>query len=390
MARKPTTPKAADPLDIMATGVIADHKAKMATDAKSTATVDTPPPFAEDTLPGNADASVAAEVSGADTVNSDASADDESAREQVRVEQEKPTKLPTPAAPGDDAPTVFDRRLERLTNIAIEADFESGTAFGDLRDCLLNLFKHKPKHWDAMIPSERADTIKTIGDACKVAIGKIVLVVAQDDANSIQGTLDKKWGVNGETIELKVKVDNADGETLVDALKLAGQRVILVSADSNRHMSARRDIHPGEDQVAMQFVSDTKVADLKPSNSARTTASVSGVGTHAATNNPIAEVSDDALADGDENESGVDKAIAAAETEELPEGAGNEPDPVEKPFGVYDPDDAEWLSEVSVAGSEDAWSADSSEAVPMTEDEAKKIASEYGDGFEARRFDDEG
>lgn len=377
MARKPTTAKAADPLDILATGIAADHKVKMAQDAAKPATVDTPPPFAEDTPP-------VGEIVDNDPLG--IGQDDEAAREQVRVEAERPTKLETPAAPGDDSESVFDRRLARLTTLVIESDFETGTAFGDLRDCVLDLFKHRPKLWDAMIPSEKADTIRHVEGVAREIIRKVVLVVAQDDSDTIQGTLDKKWTVNGETLEMKVKIDSIDNETLIDTLKLAGHPVVLVSADSKRFMSTRRNIDPGSDQVAMTFVSDTpKPAETKPEQPPA-----------------LPEVSDDALADGDDNESGVDKAKDAAEPwnsgtikgGELPEGAGNEPeldpdhddDDTPKSFGVFDESDGEWLS-VLVDNGDDEWSSDSADAYALTESDASVRAHEYGDGFVAKRLD---
>lgn len=366
MARKPATTKAADPFETLGNGLSEDHKAKKLAEANAADTVAAGAiEGAGAALDAGGDARdvAAATIGGAAAATAEVEADNEPAREQVRVEAERPTKLETPAAPGDDAESVFDRRLARLTRLATEAEFESGTAFGDIRDLMLDQYKHQVKPWAQMTPSEKNTIVKHCESVAGIAIGKIVLVIAQEDSEIVQGTLDKKWTVNGESIELKVKLAEVHNDTLIDVLKLAGQRVVLVSADSKRFMSARRSQDQGDDQVAMQFEPAQK-PEPKPETA------------------PVEEVSDAALADGDETESGVDRAIAdAASTDETT---------VDKPFGVFDTIDAEWLQAVGEGETASDWTGDTAEALTFTSEEAVKLAEEFGDGFEARRFDDDG
>lgn len=383
MARKPaTTTKAPDPFGAIADGLSEDLKAKKLAEAKTADTVAAGAiEGAGAALDAGGDARdvAAATIGGAAAATAEIEADNEPAREQVRVEAERPTKLETPAAPGDEPESVFDRRLARLTTLATEAQFETGTLFGDLRDLMLDQYKHQVKPWAQMKPSEKQAIVNQCESVAGIVVGKMVLVLAQEDSETVQGTLDKKWTVNGESIELKVKLAEVHNDTLIDVLKLAGQRVVLVSADSKRFMSARRSQDQGDDQVAMQFEATPK-PEPKPETAPR-----------AAEPLPGSEVSDAALADGDETESGVDRAIDNAVKDAIEESAiSGTGAVVDKIFGVFDTTDAEWIKTVAVGNDTDEWTGDTAEALAMTSEEAGKLADEYGDGFEARRFDDEG
>lgn len=168
---------------------------------------------------------------------------------------------PTPPAPGEDAESVFDRRVERLGRIVEEADFDSGTALGDLRDCLIEVFKHRPKLWSAMTPSEQGDLSRHLQGVAKTVLRKVVTVIAQEESLTVDGVVAPQWSVKGDAIELKVKIDHVDGEVMMDVYKLAGHAVCIVSADDKRFASQRRDLPPADDQIKMAFADD---APAKP------------------------------------------------------------------------------------------------------------------------------
>lgn len=345
MAKKPTTTKAADPFDALAVGLAADHKAaKLAepaqTDAAS-AIVENEPAAqvtqAEGALAAPAQAEPAAEVA--------------------------PERAEVPPAPGDDAETVFQRRLERL-NTAVEfAQFDSGTAFGDLRDVILDLFKLRPKLWSGMIPSEQNDLSRHVEIVAKKIISKIVLVIAQEESLSIEGTLLGKFAVNGESVEAKLKIDHVDAEVMLDIYKMAGHKVIIVSADDKRFQSARRDLPSGEDQLGMEFASDmpikdvTRPADPKPEK------------THPADDSDLAGEDDD---DTDDMEDGEDDDQGAAHEPDA------EPDAVDdgsSSFAVFDIPRGLWL--VVEEGEEGVWSEDKAQAGKWTHFNAKQIAEDF-------------
>lgn len=280
---------------------------------------------------------------------------DEAAAEQARVEAERPaTNVPVDT----DAETVFDRRMERFMTIVEEARFEAGNAFGILRDTILDLFKHRPSTWQGMDNQAQRDTIRAIEDASKDIIGKLVLVIAQEDCPTIHATMLDKLAVNGEAVEVKLKIEHVNADVLLDVYKMAGQRVVIVSADDRRFMGAKTTPKTDPDQPDLPI--EVNIADAMA-----TDAKINAVQMH-----PIAMTIDDtALADGDDTPSGVDVAIQAASA-----------DPAAN-YGVFDEMTTEWLAIIKEPPSEedDVWTPDASQAKRMTEAEARRIAETVGD-----------
>jgi len=277
---------------------------------------------------------------------------EEAVAEQARVEAERPaTNVPVDT----DEQTVFDRRIERLNTIVEESRFEAGNAFGILRDTILDLFKHRPSQWQGMDNQAQRDTIRAIEEASKDIIGKLVLVIAQEDCPTIHATMLDKLAVNGEALEAKLKIDHVNAGVLLDVYKMAGQRVVVVSADDRRFMGARTTPQTDPDQPDLPIEAPAKPAE-----------------------HPVAmTIDDDALADGDDTPSGVDLAIQAAST-----------DPT-LTHGVFDEMTTEWLAIIKEPPSEedDVWTPDASQAKRMTEAEARRIAETVGENIIAAPLD---
>jgi hypothetical protein len=184
----------------------------------------------------------------------------------VEEKVEEASAEPVPAAPGDDVDTVFDRRIERLTALVEGAQFETGTVFGDVRDLILDLFKHRPAVWSAMSNSQQRDTIRFVEDKAKEIVRRMVLVIAREESPSIDATFLDDFKVKNDAIEAKLKIEHIDAEVLVGLYGMAGQRVVIVSADDRRFMSARRDPATDPDQPEMEFATGdpfgVKAADV--------------------------------------------------------------------------------------------------------------------------------
>jgi hypothetical protein len=153
-----------------------------------------------------------------------------------------------------DGETAHDRNLEKLEDIAIEAEFESGTLVGDLRDLMLRLYKERAKNWSQCSASEQRDIVAMSTDVAKKVIKKVVRVVAEQDANSVHATLK---GYNaGEGFDIKLKA-NADEETALELFRMQGHEVIIISADARKFEGQKRDADIEEDQAPLPF-SDPK------------------------------------------------------------------------------------------------------------------------------------
>lgn len=249
----------------------------------------------------------------------------------------------TPPAPGDEADAVFDRRLARLQTIAEEAEFDGGSLFGDLRDCVLDLFKHRPKLWAAMLSDERRDVTRHIEGVVKTLLDRVVLVVAEDESKAIQATMLAAFNVKGEAIEAKIKLDHIDKDGLLAAYDLAGKRVVIIDASSRRFMGQRSEQDHGSDQADLPFGNDARPAQP------------------AALPEPPAGDAD--LADGADQSSASERATAQA-------GEGDA-------WGIFDTGRSEWL--INAEGGEDGWTGDKAEAGRWNRAEAENLLPEFND-----------
>lgn len=304
-----------DPIDALAVGLTQDHRAAQTKRGRGKAKDETPPAAEQGNDETASAAPASAEVSDAATVNSDASAAE---------------TAPTPSAPGEDRESVHERRMERLHNLVEEAEFESGTAFGDLRDTVLEIVKHRPKLWSAMDQSEQRDLIRFVEAAAKRILAKVVQVVAEQGVDSIDATLTSQFAVKGETLEAKVKVDHIDNDVLADVFKLAGHRIVIISADDKAFSGARKPQDGEPDQPEIPFGDDVRQPAPEP-----TTASQAQPGP-----------------DGDE-------------------------DLADDDFGVFDPAREEWLADE--AGGDDGWTPDVEAAGRWPHAKATELAEEFSD-----------
>ena len=166
------------------------------------------------------------------------------------------------AQPGEDHTTEFDRRLNTLFTIAEQAEFESGSLVGDIRDGLLDIIKHRPKPWANMSQDEQQDLAKALEAIAKSVIRKVVIVVAEQDEVSVTATL-KGYGVKGDTFSLKAEA-KGDEETAIQLFKLDGHEVVIISADAKRFMSQRKPVAIDPDQRALSFADDKPTTKAEP------------------------------------------------------------------------------------------------------------------------------
>lgn len=160
--------------------------------------------------------------------------------------------LPDSDDDGDEEPgtRAIELAVDRFTNIAMEADFESGTLIGDVRNTLLDLFKANPRPWSEINETDQ----RTIADGLEfisgIIVRKIVLIVATDDVGSqtIHGTLESYAEKGNLTIKMTAEgsVDN-----VVALHNAVGGPVILKKADHQRYQGERRDAGVMPDQPGL-------------------------------------------------------------------------------------------------------------------------------------------
>lgn len=116
-------------------------------------------------------------------------------------------------------------------------DLAARTLSGDLRDHFIDLFRGMKNPWYLLNEIEQTRVAEDIGDACREAIRKAVVMIAADDFPTITATLSdvkiKKDGIEG-----KLGLGRYDPERhlLFDA---AGGEVLMILADARRYIAAR-------------------------------------------------------------------------------------------------------------------------------------------------------
>lgn len=168
----------------------------------------------------------------------------ETGTETVAEEDEVPVLDPLDA-------DAFDDRLARLVEMCEEAEFESGTLVGDIRDLLIEDAKHRPKPWSQMNQRQQGDFVRAAEEVARKIIGKVVIVLAEQDDITVHATL-KGYAADGGTFKLKL-VARGDMEVAQQLYALDGHEVVLISADSKRFTGQRRDPPIAPDQGALTF-----------------------------------------------------------------------------------------------------------------------------------------
>jgi hypothetical protein len=145
---------------------------------------------------------------------------------------------------------AFDNQMDRLETMAVEAEFESGTLVGDIRDLIVGIFKERPKPWSQMSQSQQRDVGKMAEAVAEKVIRKAVRVIAEQDDITVHAALKSYSSGDGFDIKLKAA---SDEETALQLYRLQGHDVVLISADSNRFKGQKKPIDTQPDEPDLPF-----------------------------------------------------------------------------------------------------------------------------------------
>jgi hypothetical protein len=200
---------------------------------------------------GDGDQVAAAAIGGAAAGVAEAEREAEEGGEPA-PEEERSEVVEAPAGDeADDVETAFDRRCARLVAIAEEAEFESGSIVGDIRDALIDQYKQRPKQWHQMSEMEQRDLVRVFETVAKQLVRKVVIVIAEEDEISVHAKL-AGWKANGDAFEGKFKA-KGDGETALQLFELDGHEIVIISADATRFTGERRPAPVEPDQRPLEF-----------------------------------------------------------------------------------------------------------------------------------------
>lgn len=141
---------------------------------------------------------------------------------------------------------------DALEAAAERAELIAGTLVGDMRDAMMEVFKHRPKPWSQMLAGEQKDVATALEYAAKRIVNKAVLALAAEDRPSIQavfkGYADKAGELTGT-----VKFLNVQDDDVLALHRASGKTILLVVADSQGFTGQRREAEVDADQPDLEF-----------------------------------------------------------------------------------------------------------------------------------------
>lgn len=160
--------------------------------------------------------------------------------------------------------------VARIEGIVADSPFDVATLAGDVRDCMLEIVKHRPKPWSAMSEDDQLDVARAIEYAARDIVTKVAEAVAlATNANSpiraiVEGFGEKQGG--GIKASLKIKTIDGDDEDLARAIinlhKSTGKVVMITLASAADYLGERSEFEPTPDQSGLDFEAGSDV--IKP------------------------------------------------------------------------------------------------------------------------------
>jgi hypothetical protein len=140
---------------------------------------------------------------------------------------------------------------EKLEQIAAESPLDLATLSGDLRDTMLELFRHRPKLWDQMPQAEQRDVSYLIEQAVITALSRATQLLAAEGRPSIHARLEKFTAKGGKY--QAALVTQGGPELASDLARLDGHVVLIISADAKEFRGERGPVALDPDQRPLEL-----------------------------------------------------------------------------------------------------------------------------------------
>lgn len=167
-------------------------------------------------------------------------------------------KVDDPDAPkgGELGEDVFRERTGGMERAADDVEIGLGSMVGDLRDGMIEVFKHRPRPWSQLSAAEQKDVAVALEYAAKVMVRKAVVAIAADGRSSVrakfEGFSDKGGDVKGS-----LKFFDVDEKAVLVLHRASGQEVLLITADSTAYTGERREAPIQRDDPELTFEAGT-------------------------------------------------------------------------------------------------------------------------------------
>jgi hypothetical protein len=167
----------------------------------------------------------------------------------------KPDPAAEPETEERDPLDLSGINTDALEAAAERAEVIAASLVGDIRDTMMEVFKHRPKAWSQMLAGEQKDVATALEYAAKVIVNKAVLALAAEDRPSIKAVFKGYADKAGELTGTVKFVDVQDADVLA-LHRASGKTILLVVADSQAFSGQRREADVDADQKDMEFEAD--------------------------------------------------------------------------------------------------------------------------------------
>jgi hypothetical protein len=167
-----------------------------------------------------------------------------------------PREEASPEAGDFDTSTMAadqEAALGRMEEIAEGADLRVESLAGDLRDCMLDIFRTRARPWPALSPIEQRDTATAIDFAIKVVLRKAVKLIAADDRTTVAAQLGQYTDKGGGEITGTLKLVGVTDNNILALHRAAGKPVLIVVADEGPYLGQRGDVAIDPDDPELRF-----------------------------------------------------------------------------------------------------------------------------------------
>lgn len=127
----------------------------------------------------------------------------------------------------------------------------------NLRDTMLDIFRHRHKPWSAMSQDEQQDLGRAVDFSVKECLRRVAEVVAADRRASISAKLERYQDKGGE-ITAAVKIMGADDHTVLALHRASGKVVLIITADADEYLGGP-DVRTDPDAPDLPFAAGSDV-----------------------------------------------------------------------------------------------------------------------------------
>ena len=146
--------------------------------------------------------------------------------------------------------------VDRMSAIVDDMPFDPSTLQGDVRDCIVEVIKTRPKPWSQLSENEQRVVIQAAEyTAKKIVENAVDAIMSAGKDDPVKAILESYTEKDGIKVTLKVKTMSEDDSLqAVQALHTARGKMVLLTKASPADYAGQRGDHPIDpDQPGLEF-----------------------------------------------------------------------------------------------------------------------------------------